>query len=166
MVEAGVSATPTPPSVGDRPGREEMTAAITAVHNDPANFAGAYIDVSGYPLHINYVGDDHASRARVEALIPSGLEVAWHAVPHSYSELSRIQAEIVDGWKRSGLELIGAVSVDVIANRVVVSTPEHEPDLEARLLERHDQAVAFKIEPEGVAPICLFPDTEDLPACQ
>jgi hypothetical protein len=140
-------ATPTPHTVAASI-RDAAAAALQEVDARPEIFGGAYLDERG-TIHILIAKNDPAIVGRVQALLPADIPVQWQQVRYSWAELERIHDEVVDTWNGIGIDRINYVAPNAPTNRVIVSIPAEDDELQTMLRARHGDAVVFVIEPPG-----------------
>jgi hypothetical protein len=146
-----VVATPTH-ATGTASTRDLAQPAIQYVEAHPSDFGGAYVDQTGFAVHILYTGTEDQAKTALEGRLPAGLVVVWQPVRHSSAQLKAVQAEILDLWRTLEPGRIVAVSVDVVRNRVVVGTSQADSELVGQLETKYGDAVQVEVQaPDGPA---------------
>lgn len=95
---------PTPAPLPANPGLFGLADQISeAMFQHLEQFGGKpWYDREGkFLLHVAYVGDEAAARARLAPVTPPNLPVEFHRVKYSYSQLDAVRGEIGRaGWTR------------------------------------------------------------------
>lgn len=141
---AGATPTPMRPDVSLR---DLADPAIEAVSANAGSFGGAFMNRSHTALCVLHTVPEDQAKSLIEPHVAAGLPIVWIRVQYSSAELERVQSEIVQLWHAAGVQKINSVSVAVEANRVVVSLPARQPDLELQLRQHYGDVVVIEIEP-------------------